>query len=407
MALAVIRMNRSIPDYIVPLGAAIILTFERGGFLAFSGDYPPPEYVINVFVAVIAPLFAIYRMIRDLNPAQLMRYFVILAFVIWVALRRVAVGSAEIEPGFSAILTSSVGMILGMHIKRADLPYLRRCIWALAAVFTVIVFAFERATILDILGGNVNWRLGAKVSPGVFVAFPRVVYTLVLVCVATFIIEKRIWMRAVSAGLVVVPALLGFAAAGRGGLLGLAAGLLVMALGLPILLGRKRKIMLLFSFVSVVLFAYAGYHVVLESFPVLTQRITEGGDSGRSKLWAEAMEDFSLIGRGGSDEYAHNIFLESLQDCGVVGLFLLLAVFTITFWQLWQAWRQHADLELLWVTSVIALQFTGQQFSLNMFQGFFWSAMMLPLGLNVGEKDPSETARHTAPGSFEGRVTRY
>ena len=274
---------------------------------------------------------------------------------------------------------------------QGDLPYLRRSLFVLCLMFTLLGLIYERSTIMDAIHGNFygKARLGAYVGAQVFVAFPRITNTLVIACVACAFIEKNIFMRGISLALVVVPLMLGFATAGRGGFLGLAVAALVFALGLPIVLGLRRKFLLVLGVGFLTTLLYIAYQVFITLFPVLVKRIESGSDSGRFALWSDALENITLIGRGIGDDYAHNLFLEMLQDYGVIGLTLLLVFLATIFWQLWKAWRRHADLELLWVTAVIAMQLACQQFSLSIFWGFLWTALVLPLGLNGGRQTPA------------------
>jgi O-antigen ligase len=391
----------SYAHYIVSFGAAVLLTFGRTGFLPYTGAYPPYEYIINVFVVFIVPPFALYRILRDLNVAQVMKYLPFLALVAWVAIRAFSSPKEEL-PGYTELITCFVAVISGAYIMRGDLPFLRRSLLALCLIFTLLSFIYERSTIMDAIQGNFygRARLGAGVGPQVFIAFPRVTNTLVIACVACAFIEKNIILRGFSLALIVVPILLGFATAGRGGLLGLAVSALVFVLGLPIVLGMRRKFLIMFGLGFLTALLYIAYRVVMALFPVIVKRFGQA-DTNRFKIWSDALENISVIGRGTNSEYPHNLFLEFLQDYGVIGLTLLLIFLAVVFWQLLKAWRRRADFELLWVTAVIAMQFTGQQLSLSIFYPFFWTAMMLPLGLNAGGQMPA-SLRHFRPAIRNG-----
>lgn len=391
-------------SYVVPFGAAVSLTFERTGFLSFVGRYDLHDVAINVFVVVVAPLFALWGCLRNASGSQLPRYLPFIPLVAWIVIRGTLFGVDEYAPNRTVLLTCAVGIILGSNITRADLPCLRRSLMVLGLVFSVLVCLFERNTLADALSGSLQHRLGADVSAAVAIAFPRTVYTLVIACAASLIIEKNLLLRGLSLALIPIPILLGFAAAGRGGLLGLGVATLVLLAGLPVVLGTRRKALLSFALAFLATAIYVAYEVVLALFPLLTRRITTEGDSGRFGIWAEVFEDISLFGRGPDKYYAHNLFFESLQDYGIVGLILLLVFLVAVSSKLRTAWRRHADMEILWVTAVIALQFSCQQLSLHIYWGFFWTAMVLPLGLNLGPQPasprrPTVAARTTPSNS--------
>jgi hypothetical protein len=400
--------DRSIAHYIIPLGAAISLTFSRGGFLQFTGTYPFYEYIINIFVVVVVPPFVLFRFLKYPDSGLIGRCFALGIMLIWVMMR-VLDSPEAFAPSRTSIINCLSAVISCVYIMRGELPYLRRCLLLLSFMFSVMVFIFERATIMAAMQGDFYYfRLGADVSPSVLVAFPRVTNALVIACIASALIEKKTLIRAFAIGLAIVPLLLGLATAGRGGLLGLAIAGTVFTLGLPIVLGKRNKIFLLFAVVFMALSVYVAYDVVMTRFPVLVARLSQEDMSGRMVLWNEAMENISLIGRGIGDDYAHNLFLEFLQDYGIVGLVLLLVVLVASFWQFWKAWRRGPDLELLWLGAIMAMQLFGQQFSLSIYYAhMLWAAIMVPMGLNAGKATPRVNASMRTAARLGGIGQQY
>ncbi len=380
---AMLHNSSTAARYPVLLGAAILLTFERTGFLSFAGRYLSVDMMVNVFVVLVAAPLGLMYILRDFTPALFWRYWPIIAFWAWILLRGVVFGGGGVYgPSRSSLISCIAGVILSSHVMRWELPRLRRCLVLLSATFVLLVLYYERDVLLEILGGGFTYRLGKDISPGVAVAFPRTVYVLVIACLASVICERNIVTRTAALFLIAVPMLLGFATAGRGGLLGLAVATLVFTIGLPIVLKMRRKATLVFGLVSVCVLVGIAYHVAITYFPFLVERLTTEGDSGRFEIWAGAISKVSLFGRGAGETYAHNMFLETLQDYGIVGCMLLSVVLFSVLREVWRAWRIRPDLELLWVTSVLSLQLTCQQFSLDLYWGFFWTALVLPLGLN-------------------------
>ena len=117
----------------------------------------------------------------------------------------------------------------------------------------------------------------------------------------------------------------------------------------------------------------------------MNERIEDADDAGRSYIYLDAISNISLIGRGIGQNYAHNIFLEFLQDYGIVGLCLFLYVFTKAIISVSKLYSSSGNVELLWVISLFTLQLIAQQLSLNIFCDMFWASFVIPLCISDSE----------------------
>ena len=172
-------------------------------------------------------------------------------------------------------------------------------------------------------------------------------------------------------------------------------------------LARDRKIILAWGLLVAIATGVAGFFAVVTFFPQLVDRISGGGDSGRMAIWHNAVENVSLLGRGRTAAgYAHNIFMEFLQDHGVIGLGLFLVFLGFILKRLWHVYNATRDREVLWVIGLIVIQLTAQQFSLHMFFPFFWATLALPLGLEAEETE-AEAHRRLAGATADYRGHDY
>ncbi|HEV2295339.1 MAG TPA: O-antigen ligase family protein [Tepidisphaeraceae bacterium] len=359
----------------MPFAVAMLLTFGRTGFLPIIEVYTPFDYAVNVFVVLIAPVFAIIGFAGVLSGRYLKVVAPVGLLAAWVAIR-VFASRREYWPHYSMIITILLALLLASQITQWELRRLRHCMLVVSALFCVFLLVFGRELLFDITAGwTKRRRVGMEVSAGNVIAYPRVLYMLVFTCFATVLIEKRKWLKLAAIGMMIPPTIVGLSTGGRGALLALVVAILAFVLGL------RQKLMYLAALPVVAVFGTVGVKLARTFAPLMVERITSADDSGRLGLYREALSDISLFGRGPSAYYAHNIFLEFLQDYGVVGLLLFCAALVTTVGCLWRLYSRTRDLEVLWAGGLLVLQMVAQQLSLNIFYGFFWAAFVLPLGL--------------------------
>ena len=94
------------------------------------------------------------------------------------------------------------------------------------------------------------------------------------------------------------------------------------------------------------------------------------------------MDNISWFGHGATAAYPHNIFLEFFLNYGIIGLALFLLVLATSVITAYKYYRRTRDQESLSVISLLVLQMTAQQFSLDIFYGSLWAALILPLGFS-------------------------
>jgi O-antigen ligase len=369
--------------YIIPAAAAILLTFGRDDWLAFLPLHTPFDLALNLFVVVIASIFAL-KDITYLLSHNLVLRFLFLILALWVAVVVVVGSPYNNWPSGTSILTLILIILIVSQISRFELRRLRQFVLVLVGVFTIYTLFFAKNIFQLLLSGNKTFRLGEKVSPSFLVAYPRIMYVIIILCLFSMIVEKSFWMRIYSAVMVILPILIAFATGGRGPLVGFILAAFVIVLGLA----KKYKIY--YTIVLVVLIAI-GYLVISNYFPVMENRIMKGDDSGRNVIWKEVLNSSATwFGRGIFEEYPHNIFLEFLLFYGVFGLILFLTFFVTLVVSLIRCYLRTRHNEVLWVISLLVLQMTAQQFSLDIFNSGLWAAIMLPLGFSWDYSEVSD-----------------
>ena len=65
----------------------------------------------------------------------------------------------------------------------------------------------------------------------------------------------------------------------------------------------------------------------------------------------------------------------------MVGLALFLVFLGVSLRLIWKAYRRTNDLEVLWAIGIVLIQLVAQQFSLDIYIGSLWAALLLPIGL--------------------------
>jgi O-antigen ligase len=129
--------------------------------------------------------------------------------------------------------------------------------------------------------------------------------------------------------------------------------------------------------------AIIGHLSISRLLPIMESRFTlEEEGIGRIGIWTKYLytENITWFGNGISANYPHNIFIEFLYVYGIIGLFLFLLVITTSVITAYRFYRNTGDSESLWVISLLVLQITAQQLSLDIFYGSLWASIVLPLG---------------------------
>jgi O-antigen ligase len=364
--------------YLVPVAAAVLLTFGRTGMLPFLGRLTLLDQALNIFVVVIAPMLCLVDFLRNRGPLQIARLVPLILLAAWVAIVIIVLSPPERWPSRTTLITIGLSIFLCSQIRLAEIHHIRRTVLVITAIFCVCVLWYGRDTLRMVMGGAfIESRLGADVSASAIVAFPRIMYVLLGTCIVTMVIEEKKWIRIAAAFLIPIPLIIGIASGARGPLFSLMVALTAFVLGL------KRKVEVLLAAVVLGLFGVIGYSLFLSYFPMQGSRLLR---DNRSAVWAWALTtDISIWGHGITSRYPHNIFLEFLMNYGMIGLTLFLIALSTSVLAIYGAFRRTGRREILWAFSILVLQLTAQQFSLSIYYaGALWAAMALPLGFSGG-----------------------
>ena len=363
--------------------AAIMLTFARGNMLAVTDQATPLDLAMNLFALGAVPLGLLCLVLfRDARLAELLGPFGLVAA--WVGFCLCIFTPQEFLPDRTSLVSIAVAFLVMPLISRGDLRYLRYGVLIIAVLFAGVALIYAPGLLREAVSGSVNrGRLGADISPRNVIMMPRVYYALVFTCLASAVIENRWWFRLSVLPFMIVPGALGLAAGSRGPLLGFVAAVVVLVLGARKRLGKLGRI----AFAGLAL--VVTYKLVSALFPLLLERASID-DTQRRELYGSVLsrtwEHLSLFGRGKGNSYAHNVFLEFLQDYGMVGLVLFSIFLSLSLRLLWKVYRGTRNLEVCWVGGLVALQLIAQQLSANIFTGEFWAVLLLPIGLYWGSQ---------------------
>jgi O-antigen ligase len=377
----------SIIRYVLPFCVAIMLTFMRGGFLFFSDQYTVTDRIINITVVFIAAIMVIRSSKSSYRREDVKLYIPLMLYLYWIIIHLIMAWYRQ-PVNASQIITITVAIVLSINMRCSDLLMLRRSLVLINILFIIMLAIYSPNVIRQLSGGafGVNERFGQDHNPTAFVAYPRSMYILSIACIGSSIIEKNMIVKAISIIISAVPMLIGLSTAGRGGLLGFITSITIIILGAIMVYGSKRKISLLFLISFLCSGVYYIYKLIITRFPIMVYRIQNDADDGRYDIWSQALNDITLFGKGPSYDYAHNLFLESLHDYGIIGFVLcILFVYTVIKGSI-KTIRGGLDMEIIIVMAIVMLQFVTQQLSLNIYWGFFWAAMVLPISLSIEKR---------------------
>jgi hypothetical protein len=362
----------------VVVGAAILLTFCRGAMLAVTEHPTSVDDALNYFVVLIAPVCALYSLSQHVDLSFFKLIWPVGLLMVWVTLCLLFFTPQAYWPSRTPIISIILALLIASQISPAELKLLRYSILALSGLFSLVVLVWAPGLLSEAISGSAKVRLGADISAANVIFMPRVYYTLVFTCFATLVVERRLWLRLVAMTIMVGPALIGLASGSRGPLVALAVAVLAFSLG-----SMKRFGSIAIAVLTAI-FALLSYKTVEILFPNIVRRVGED-DSLRVAFYEETLDaltqNLSLVGNGKGDDYAHNIFLEFTQDYGLIGLVLFLVVLGLSLKRLWQGYRRTRDVEVLWVIGIVLLQLVAQQFSMDIYVGSLWAALVLPIGL--------------------------
>ena len=363
--------------YVVLLTVGLLLSFGRGGMLPFTGNTTTLDLAMNLMAVIVAPGCAL-SLIRcsDLGP-YVMRMAPMLALATWVGCCLLLNTEPEYWPNRTELISLALALFLPSQVTRSDLPALRLMMLWLAFLLSASAILFAPADLANLFSGGLKQRLGIEYSEANAVAYPRMLDVLVFTCFATVVTDQRWWLRLSAAGLIILPATLALATAGRGAL---AALLVTSAL---YLLAQRPRLSAGFSYLSAAVFLVLGYWTIETYLPLMRERITSGDDSGRSIIYRASLSNLSLFGTGNKYYYPHNLFLEFAENYGLIGLALLIVFLGSSFATAVRSYYCTKDPEILWVIGLMSLQLLAQQFSLNIFQNMLWAALLLPIGLKT------------------------
>ena len=374
--------------YIVPFSVAVMLTFNRNGFLQHIELYTSIDLIINYFVSGVA-LFILLRQFYDGKSFAISRkdmpFIVLLGWILFIILIS-SNSHSSFDISQSAVISCAISIILGFGIKCSDYSRLRRSLIILSTIFALFVLIYAPSDILELSpksSAAFDSRIGAKSSASLLIIFPRALYTLVLAGISSFIIEKNILVK-VFCLLINIPALvIAFGTAGRGGLLGLFSGVIIFIYGIITLNKSHDKLIYLFYVPPIIFFFYFIYLNIQDYFPILFTRISDGSDSGRYEMWGDLLNtNLSVFGYGPLF-YPHNVFFEFALNYGIIGFILFIIFIINSLFNTLKLLRLKKDVDLIFVVAIITFQFVGQQFSLNIFYSSFALAMVLFSRLNL------------------------
>lgn len=385
------------PRIVVPAAMAILLTFGRNGMLPFEERYLLLDRLMNYFVVIIAPVFALKDIVPRPRNHNLHLLIPLFMLVSWVGACVIVGGPREYWPNHTTLLTIFLSILMATQITRSDLCILRRIVLVLSGIFTICTLVFAQLTLHQIFDGTLIGRLGVDISPANVIIYPRVMYMLIITCFVSFAIDKSVLVRVFSVAFAVIPLIIALATGGRGALVGGLVAALVFLLGVS-----KTKMKAIRYFTGIVVLLGLGYYVTIAFLPLMKQRISSFDSSGRVDIWSDLLKsNITIFGEGLSASYPHNIFLEFLYNYGIIGLLLFLFLLTTSISVVRKYYMRTHDQEALWVVAALVLQMTAQQFSLDIFYGSLWAAIILPLGFGWDYSDVAVEAHAASRNSSD------
>lgn len=364
------------PRFVVPAATAVMITFGRNGLLPFEGYYGPLDQILNLFVVVVAPFFAFKGLYPRALNRNLSLLWPFLFLASWVCACVLFGSTPENWPSTTALITIVLSVVFASQITGAELTRVRRSVLFLTALFNIYALMYAQSSIQLILSGMLETRLGMDISPSNVIIFPRIMYMLIVTCLFSIVIERKLWAKFGAAAILILPMLIALSTGGRGPLLGFAVSSLLLVFGVS---GTRRSLTAFLGAVSLTALAYIS---ITQLFPTMLHRISDRREDERLDIWSNLLhlDNVSLFGSGVGPTYPHNVFLEFFFVFGIVGFLLFLWFLVVVCKTMYRSYRDSNDIEVLWVIALVVLQLAAQQLSLDIFYGTFWGVLVLPLG---------------------------
>ena len=205
--------NSPKPRFVSPAAMAIMLTFGRAGILPFEeGAYGLLDEAMNMFVVIIAPFFILKSGRLNNNFPLLIPLFLL---ILWVSVR-VIFGPSKYWPIQTTLITVFLSILLATQITRFELRRVRHCILLLAGVFSIYALFFARSSLNLIFSGALDTRLGADITAGNVIIFPRVMCMLVITGLISAFIDKNKFIRISAILVIILQLIIGLSTGGRG-----------------------------------------------------------------------------------------------------------------------------------------------------------------------------------------------
>lgn len=367
--------NSTKPRFVVPAAMAILLTFGRNGMLPFEeGAYTLLDHAMNIFVVIVAP-FYIFKTGRFNNNFRLLNPLFWL--ILWVTLR-VIFSPSEYWPDLTSLITIFLSILIASQITSYELRRVRHFMLLLAGIFTIYAYFFARSSLDLIFSGALDTRLGTDLSSANLIIFPRIMNMLITTGLISLMIDKNKLVKIYAILVIILPLIIAISGGGRGSFVGTFIAILAF-----ITSRLDFRILLMIPVLGIII-NYT-YQFIIMFLPAIETRLSDDA-SGLERLdtWNYIFsQDITLFGTGRETNYPHNIFLEFYYNYGVIG-FILFLIFLITSLKVaYKSYSISHDDETRWAISLLVLQLTAQQFSLDIFYGSLWAALVLPLGFGI------------------------
>jgi len=241
--------------FAVPAAMAILLTFGRNGMLPFEGYYSLLDHLLNLFVVIIAPIFAFKDIIYPCPINRNIHLLIPLFFlIIWVCICVVFGSPREYWPNRTVIITITLSILMASQISSFELRRVRHCVLLLTGIFCLYTIIFGQYSLNLIFSGALEYRLGSEFSNANLIILPRVMYMLIVTCIISVIIDENKWIKIIAATLPILPLLIAFGTGGRGPLVGAVAAMLFFIF---FMFGKTRRtVIVLITTVTMIFIGY-------------------------------------------------------------------------------------------------------------------------------------------------------
>jgi hypothetical protein len=370
--------------WVVAFVIAVPLTTSAWSIFDFLNTQLFVKTILNVLYIVIVPVAAIFVSMRrgyfirlglPLFYSYLLLFYI---FVVW------CFSSISIKPPLGDFLaTFSITLVIPM-LCQVDIRLIRTSVLYFMLLVIGLFLIHNLATLLDILAGTFYARLGSDDGN------PLPAARLFLFCAFSALLtlwkDGRLLIRIAALPCAILALAFGMACGQRGPILGFFMAMITVVFfvrsGSGYSIGGRV--------VLIAVIASSGWWFIANYLPVTHQRFFGSDNSNyeRLRLYKQSFADISLLGEGvfSLGSYSHNLFLEMLQDYGVVGLGLLLSLTANAFYSAVMLHMKHGSTDTLWLLGTLVYYLTVHQFSFSLFNPALWIALLLPTALYRLEK---------------------